>query len=625
MTVSPPSESHPSPPFAGIQLRLTEQPGGVLLLENALPLPEGPANLVSWLHQHAAAQPGVTFLRERTPDGWREVSYGAALAQVNRLANGLAALDLDPARPLATLSPNGIDLALFQLAAMSVGHPVSPISVAYSLRSQTGTHLYHILKLTRTPLLFLDDADLHMGKLDEWRTLGELDARIYAARNADRHAGVQPLDHLLSSDGSLSTQAQARFDAVTPQTVAKVQFTSGSTALPKGVEVTHDMMVSNQEGIAALWKLLGPGERAVDWLPWSHTFGGNFVFNMVLRQGGTLTIDGGSPTPQGIDITRRNILEVRPTLYFGVPRSYTELLALLEHDAELREAFFSDLKFMFVAAAALDQTTFERLSVLSEEQTGRAVPFLSAWGCTETAPDACLVYWPARQASNIGLPIPGVQLKLVPDASGKQELRVRGRCLTRGYFENPEATAKGFDPEGFYCPQDAVKLIDPQRPEAGLAFDGRIGEDFKLTSGTWVNNGAVRRSVNAYGQPYLLEVVPTAPNRAYLGALVFPNLPLLRGQFPALGAAHSGDREFLLQPEVREFFRDIFRQHNVGGGNSTRIERFILLIQPPQVDRQEATDKGYINQGAVLRGRAERVGELYAEPPGERVVVVDAG
>lgn len=611
-------------PFAPTNLKVTPLPGGATLIENAHPLPEGPPNIVAWLHDHAAQRPDTVFLRERLPDqSWRELTYAQALREVNRLANGLTALRLDPSHPICTLSPNSIDMAVFGLAAMSIGQPVVPISLAYSVRSKTGTQLHHILKVTQTPLVYLDDADAHMGKLDEWRMLGELDARFFASRGADRHAGVQPLDDLRQGDGELFPQAQGRFDAVTPDTVAKVQFTSGSTNMPKGVQVTHDMMVSNQEGIAAMWPLLGNGERFVDWLPWSHTFGGNFVFNMALKHGGTFTIDGGSPTPQGIQVTIQNIREVRPTVYFGVPRSYAELLGPLEKDEGLRNAFLGDLKFMFVAAAALDQTTFQRLSELSLKHTGRAIPFLSAWGCTETSPDATLVYWPAQESSNIGLPIPGVQIKLVPDPSGKQEIRVKGRCLTGGYFNNPEANASAFDEEGFYRPLDAVKFLDPDRPEGGLVFDGRIGEDFKLTSGTWVNNALVRRGINAFGQPYLLEVVPTAPNRSYLGALVFPNLPLLRGHFPETSAAHPEDKDFLLRPDVRAFFKEVFRQHNVGTGSSARVERIMLLIQPPQVDRQEATDKGYINQGAVLRGRAERVEELYANPPGERVIQID--
>jgi feruloyl-CoA synthase len=456
------------------------------------------------------------------------------------------------------------------------------------------------------------------------------DTLLFASSHADHHEGVQPLDALEATGEaagaggqSLSEEGEARFAPVGPQTLAKIQFTSGSTNLPKGVEVTHGMQTSNQVGIAQLWPFVGEEEVAVDFLPWNHTFGGNFIFNMLLMHGGTLYIDRGSPAPQGFETMVKNITEVRPTIYFGVPRSYTALYGRMQTDTTLRDAFFSRLKFMFTAAAALDQPTFDGMQAMSgQARGGEPVPFFAAWGMTESAPDATLVYWPAKDARVIGLPLPGVSVKLAADPSGKRELRVKGPNVTRGYYQNVEATEEAFDAEGYYRSRDAGAFLTTEEPEAGLIFDGRTGEDFKLTSGTWVHNARLRASVNALGQPYLLEVVIAAPNREYLGALVFPNLVALRGRFAEVSASMpENDAAFLASEEVRAFFTEVFARHNQEHQESSgRIERVLLLTLPPQLDANETTDKGYINQLAVLRNRADLVEQLYLNPTPSEVI-----
>jgi feruloyl-CoA synthase len=451
--------------------------------------------------------------------------------------------------------------------------------------------------------------------------------RLYAVSHAERHDGVAPLDALEAGEitaVSLTTAAEARFAAVRHDTLAKIQFTSGSTNLPKGVEVTHGMMTSNQVGIAQLWPFVGSDEVAVDFLPWNHTFGGNFIFNMLLMHGGTLHIDRGNPAPQGFDTMVQNIIDVKPTIYFGVPRSYTALYARMQTDAALRDAFFSRLKFMFTAAAALDQSTFDGMQTMSAvARGGEPVPFFAAWGMTESSPDATLVYWPAKDARVIGLPISGVTVKLAADPSGKRELRVKGPNVTRGYYHNDEATSTSFDDEGYYRSRDAGAFLDPANPEAGLIFDGRTGEDFKLTSGTWVHNARLRASINGLGQPYLLEVVIAAPNRDYLAALVFPNVPALRSRFAdARARAETDDTAFLGSEEVRTFFREVFARHNNEFPTSSgRIERIVLLSVPPQLDANETTDKGYINQIAVLTNRADVVERLFMEPVAAEVIL----
>lgn len=607
--------------WAPVEVQVTETPDGGLILENPTPLADYPANLGTWLRQNAEKFPHKNFLVERDEQNeWRGLTYAQTLARVNRLSNGLVALGLDSSRPLAILSENSINMGLLQLAAMQVGIPVVPISYAYSVRSQTGSHIKHILDVTNSALLVMSNADVHMKKINQW-DLGDL--KLYAFHNSESYKNVQPFNDLFASEETLSAGSRARFDAVRPGTLAKIQFTSGSTNLPKGVEVTHGMMATNQVGIAQMWPFMGSDDVVVDWLPWNHTFGGNFVFNMMLMHGGTFYIDHGNPTPMGFATTVQNIKEVSPTVYFGVPRSYTALLAQMREDETLKQAFFKNLKFIFTAAAALDQATYEGIKKMSAEVRGRPAPFFSAWGCTETSPDATLVYWEIDDARVIGLPIPGVAIKLAPDPSGKRELRVKGPNVTRGYYNNPEATARAFDEAGYYRTGDAGAFLDPDRPEAGLIFAGRTAEDFKLTSGVWVHNAQLRSSINKLGQPFMLEVVIAEPNREYLTALVFPNGPVLRGRFKEAGQAHPEEVDFLQSRPVVEFFREVFRQHNVEAqGSSGRIERFMLLVEAPRIDQNETTDKGYINQSAVLTHRAGLVAQLYAEPPGDGVVVV---
>ncbi|MEM7343584.1 MAG: AMP-binding protein [Chloroflexota bacterium] len=598
----------------------TEMVDGSLIISNNLPLASYPANLLSWLHQNADKHPNKQFLLQRDADQqWQGITYAEALASVNRLSNGLLAQGITTG-PIAILSENCINMALIQCAAMQIGLPVTPISYAYSARSETGFYINHILDVTQASVLVMSDADAHMPKISQW-DIGDL--QLFAFSNSENHSTVQPFVVLFSEEATLSSDAQARFEAVTPDTLAKIQFTSGSTNLPKGVQVTHKMMTTNQIGISQVWPFLDNDEVMVDWLPWNHTFGGNSVINITLMMGGTLYIDHGNPTPAGLPTLLQNIKEVSPTFYFGVPRVYTILYAKMQEDQALKEAFFKRLKFILTAGAALDQATYQGLKAMSAEIQGQPIPFFSPWGTTETAPTSTMVYWPTDNARVIGLPIPGVSIKLAPDPSGKHELRVKGPNITPGYYNNPEATAAAFDEEGFYRTGDAGRLLDPDNPAAGFVFDGRTSEDFKLTSGSWVHNGQLRNSINQLGQPYLLEIVIAAPNRDYLTGLVFPNLPPLRERFSDLSQQYSDDAKFLRQPPVVEFFRQVFKQHNAREkGSSRQFVRFTLLSQPPRIDKNETTDKGYINQAAVLTHRVKIVERLYAEAVSEDVFIV---
>ena len=605
-----------------VEMDIAERGDGSIIIQNKRPLANGPSNLCVWLHLHAAATPDKPFILERNASGeWEGLTYAEALSRVNRISNGLLAMKLDTSRTVAVLSENCIRMALFQLAAMQIGLAVTPISYAYSARSKTGGRIKHILDLTEPTLLVMSDADLHMPKLNQW---DNKDLALYAFTNSDHHDNVSPFETLFAEQETLSPAAQALFDQVTPDTLAKVQFTSGSTNLPKGVLVTHGMQVSNQVGIGQMWPFVNAEEKIVDWLPWNHTFGGNFVFNMILMRGATFYIDNGNPTPAGIDRTIQNIKDVKPSMYFGVPDSYLALLARMKEDLELKAALFENLKFIFTAAAALDQATYKGMRQMSVDVRGKAVPFFSAWGCTETSPDATLVYWEVEDARVIGLPIHGVNVKLAPDKSGKRGMRVNGPNVTQGYFANPKATLAAFDDEGYYLTQDGGKFLDPDHPEKGLIFDGRTSEDFKLVTGVWVNNARLRRSIHSAGHPLLVEVVPAEINRKYLTCLIYPNTPAIRNKLPSVSKELPDNGDFLQSAQAAALFRTILKKHNEeSSGTSWRIERLIVLNEQPRIDKNETTDKGHLNQNAVLAHHKDQVADLYADPPPAHVIVVD--
>jgi feruloyl-CoA synthase len=411
-----------------------------------------------------------------------------------------------------------------------------------------------------------------------------------------------PLDALL--DHEAGARIDEAFAAVTPDSVAKILFTSGSTGAPKGVINTHRMLCSNQQSWAQVWPFLDDTPPVMcDWLPWNHTFGGNATFNMALRNGGTLYIDGGKPAPGLIDLTARNLRDISPTLYFNVPRGFDLLLPFLETDAEVRRSFFSQLEVLFYAAAALPQNLWDRLTALAKvEGTGR-LSILSGWGSTETAPLATCVHYPIDRPGIVGNPAPGIELKLVP-AGDKREVRVRGPNVTPGYYREPELTRDAFDDEGFYKIGDAMKLADPDDPSKGLVFDGRVVETFKLSSGTWVHAGAVRLAIVAACDPLVQDAVITGHDRDEVGALLFVN----QAAIDALGLDDGALRSRLQ--------RALIALRSTSTGSSTTPTRLLVLEEPPSIDGNEITDKGYINQRATLTRRAAHVAELYAGGPG---------
>ena len=414
----------------------------------------------------------------------------------------------------------------------------------------------------------------------------------------------------------------AAFARVGSDTVAKILFTSGSTGQPKGVINTQRMMCANQESAAAAWTFLADHPPViVDWLPWNHTFGGNHNFNMMLRHGGTLYIDAGKPVPALIGRTVANLREVSPTVYFNVPRGYAVLLDHLEKDEALQRSFFARLDLLFYAAAALPQTLWDRLERLGTKVRGRKVPFISSWGLTETAPAVTMVHFPIDRPGNIGVPGPGMAVKLAP-VGDKLEIRVKGPNVTPGYYKAPDLTAKAFDEEGWLRTGDAVRFADPADPAAGLLFDGRVAENFKLSSGTWVNVGMLRPQVIAAGAPVIEDAVITGHDRDEVGLLIFPSLAGLRSLCPELGA-DARLEDMLGRPAVRAALAEGLARHNrAAQGSSMRIARALLMTEPPSIDANEITDKGYLNQRAVLTKRAALVERLHAEPPAADVIAI---
>ena len=564
--------------FAPAKVELEKRSDATLVLRSPQKLGPFARCVTEWLVRWSDRAPDRVFLAERKDAGWRKLTYRETYGAVRRIAQALLDRGLGPERPVAILSDNGVDHALLALGAMHVGVPVAPVSPAYSLMSKDFGKLKTIFELVKPGLVYAADP------------------QKFAPALAALGAKSTPVAELLETNPG-STQ-EREFSKVTPDTVAKILFTSGSTGIPKGVVNTHRMLCANQQMLAQAWPFVEDRPPVVvDWLPWNHTFGGNHNFNLVLRNGGTLYVDGGKPVPGLVETTARNLKEVAPTMYFNVPRGYDLLLPFLEKDAELRRNFFRDLDVLFYAAAALPQNLWDRLRKMANAES-RAPAMLSAWGSTETSPLATSVHFPMERAGVIGLPVAGCELKLVPSA-GKLEVRVRGPNVTPGYYRRPDLTQAAFDEEGFYRIGDAVKFADPADPAKGIVFDGRVAEDFKLSTGTWVHAGAVRIRLIAAADPLIQDAVIAGHDRAEVGALVFLSPGTKDMSHAAVTSRLSG----------------ILKQLAQEGGSSTHPTRLLVMAEPPSIDANEITDKGYMNQRAVLERRAALVEKLYAGGP----------
>ncbi|HXZ01636.1 MAG TPA: feruloyl-CoA synthase [Stellaceae bacterium] len=613
--------AEPQPPrrelFARAAVIAERLPDGGLVLRSPYALGEIPRSLGRLLEGWAGRAPDRVFLAQRdAAGGWRRVTYREALASARAIGEALLDRGLGPERPVMILSDNGIEHALLALGAMHVGVPVTPVSTAYSRLSQDFAKLRYIRDLIAPGLVFAEDGERYAAAI---AALPLGDAELVVTANPPMGVAATLFADLA---GTRPTEAVDRaFAAVGLDTVAKILFTSGSTGEPKGVINTQRMLTSNQESYVRAWPFLAARPPVIlDWLPWNHTFGGNSDFNMILRNGGTLYIDDGRPVPGLIEKSVANLREVSPTLYLNVPRGFAMILDHLERDPALVRNFFRELDLILYAGAALPQSLWARLEALSLASVGYKVAMVSAWGTTETAPLATVVHYPIERAGNIGLPAPGCAVKLVP-VGDKLELRVRGPNVTPGYWKRPDLTAEAFDAEGFYRPGDAARLEDPEVPRRGIVFDGRLGENFKLSSGTWVSVGALRVALIAACAPVIEDAVITGHDRDEIGLLVFPSLAGCRGLCPHL-PPDAPLSALVKEKAVADALAASLARHNAAaGGSSHRIARALLLDHPPSIDKGEITDKGYINQRAVLTHRAALVERLYADPPSADLVL----
>ncbi|MFM2067955.1 MAG: hypothetical protein RLZZ584_2864 [Pseudomonadota bacterium] len=579
--------------------------GGAFVLRSPEALQPFARCIGDWLEHWAALKPDALFLAERSPTvpaqadgspGWRRVSYREARIAVGRIAQALLDLNLPADKPVVVLSDNSVDHALLALATLHLGRVVCTVSSAYCRLTQDHTKIHAILDALQPGLIYASDTAVYARPAQSWR--GAAGVPVVYSTNAAAHAGALSFASLLDrEEGPLVMEA---FAAIRPETPAKYLLTSGSTGVPKVVINTHRMLCANQQMIAQAWPFVVRHPLLLlEWLPWSHTFGGNHNFNLVLAHGGSLHIDEGRPAPGAIDRTIANLREVRPNFFFNVPRGFDMLLPTLESDPSFAEAFFSRLEGVFYAGAALPQSLWERLEAVARKVRAggaqRPLWFTSSWGSTETAPAATSVHWRLDKAGCIGLPLPGIDLKFVPNG-GKLEMRVRGPSIFSQYRHAPEVTAAAFDDEGYYRIGDAGRLVEDARPERGVVFDGRVAEDFKLMSGTWVSVGTLRvKAVSAFA-PHVSDAVVTGHDREEVGLLLFPT-PQAKGLTPEQWRAH-------IAAGLKAMASD-------GGGSSQRVGRALVLDAPPSVDAGEITDKGYINQRAVLTNRAALVAALY--------------
>jgi feruloyl-CoA synthase len=599
-------------------VEIERKPDGTILLRSPRALEPYPEKLTERLAHWAKAAPERIFLAQRDRTGaWRSVTYGAAFAGVRAIAAALLARELSPARPIAILSGNDIEHALLGLAAMHVGVPYAPISVPYSLVSRDFKKLKAIIEILTPGLVFAADGTAFAPAIAATVPHG-VEVAVTANPAADRSMTL--FGKLL--DAHPTSAVEAAHAGVGPATVAKILFTSGSTGQPKGVINTQEMLCANQAMIRGGLAFLGDGEPPVlvDWLPWNHTYGSNHNFGLVLDRGGSLYIDEGKPMPGAIEATARNLRDIAPTIYFNVPKGFEMLLPHLSEDRALRETFFSRLKVMFYAGAGLSQHVHDAFQELAVKTVGERIMFLTSLGSTETAPAALACSWESEQIGNIGLPLPGLELKLVPN-EGKLETRMKGPNITPGYWRAPALTAAAFDEEGFYKIGDALKFVDADEPAKGLLFDGRIAEDFKLATGTWVSVGPLRMTFITQCAPLVRDVVLAGPDRDEVAALIIPDVEACRKLAPEL-PPDAAAAVVLAHPQVRKAFeRCLDALSDPSRGTSARIGRAILLAEPPSLDVGEVTDKGSINQRAVLAHRAALVEELYADPPSVSVIV----
>jgi feruloyl-CoA synthase len=600
-------------------IAVERRPDGVIVLTSRTPLKPYEKHIPASLAKWAIERPDRTWLAQRTGADrqWRRLSYGEAKRDVDALTQGILNLALEAGRPVAILSGNSIEHALMTQAAMQARLPAAPVSPAYSLQSQDHAKLKYLFDLIKPALVMVQDGPT-FGK-----ALCALDLDGVTIVHVDRPA--EGIDSIAFADLLATPVTKDVADSIariTPDTVGKLLFTSGSTGMPKAVINTQVMMCAN----AAMMMQVRPRDphaadsTYLDWMPWNHTMGGNALFNPVLTEGGTLYIDDGRPMPGMIDETLRNLREISPTYYANVPAGYAALAAAMEKDDALCRGFFKNLALMAYGGARLPDDLYDRMQALAIRTTGERIVFYTGWGSTETGPTSTATYWDTERVGLIGLPFPGVELKMVPTGP-KYELRLRGVHVTPGYYRQPELTQAAFDDEGFYCIGDAGVFVDPDDPVQGLIFSGRVVEDFKLMTGTFVQVGALRTDAIAAATPVVQDALVAGQDRPYVGLLAWPNLAACR---QLVDNPQATCQDVVRHPAVLACLKSGLQAYNASteGASSMRIARAMLMTEPASIDGNELTDKGYINQRAGLDRRADLVERLYADRPGEDVIVL---
>ncbi len=593
----------------GVTRAVKTERNGHTYLQAEQPLQTYPPRITDRLQHWAATAPDRLWIARRVAggDGWHAITYGQAWQQARSIGQALLNRGLGAEKPVVILSENSLNHALLALGCLMVGVPYCSVSPAYSLMSQTHDKLRHVLATLTPGLVYASDWARYGQAIEAALAPGTEVATDLVAARASNLWATTGFDSFLAT--SATTDVDTALQATGADTIAKFLFTSGSTKLPKAVINTHGMWCANQQQIIQSMPALAHEPVLVDWLPWNHTFGGNHNFGLVLYNGGSLYIDDGKPTPALMHETLRNLREVAPTAYFNVPTGFEAIAQAMKTDAVLRKNLLSRVKLFFYAGAALAQPVWDSLFDSQEREIGQRVVMGTGLGMTESGPYGLFVTHPGVKAGDLGLPTPGLQLKLVR-TDGKTEVRYRGPNVTPGYWRNEDATTEAFDEEGFFCTGDAVQWIDETDIHQGLKFDGRIAEDFKLATGTFVSVGPLRAKIIAAGAPYVQDVVLTGINLHEVGALIFPtqsvralaNLP-----------ADAPLQQMLQSAAVQAHFQQLLNTlANSATGSASRIARAHLMHQPPNIDQGEVTDKGSINQRAVLQHRADLVQLLHS-------------
>lgn len=617
-------EAQSLPPFKPLKqkppkIKVDRRADGTIYVSSEYPLGEMYRSTVHLLEEKAAAHPARNFIGERDKSGqWTFITYGDADRAADAVATALLARGMNQSTPLMILSGNSIAHAVMMLGAMKAGVPVAPVSVPYSLMSSDFSKLRHVFELTRPRMIFAEQGAMFERAL---RALDLSSVDVVTCEGVPEGVASFHYDAILATPVDKAA-VKASMDRIGHDTVAKYLFTSGSTGMPKGVIQTHRMMMAVVAGQQALrTEEPDPEEvpQSLEWMPWNHISAGNIGFNGNLSAGGTVHLDAGKPVPGLFEQTIRNLRDVSPRVFGSAPVAFAMLADAMEKDAELRKSFFRNLEYMGYGGATLSSDIYDRMQALAIAETGQRIPLTTMYGATETQ-GITVVHWLTERVGLIGLPLPGITLKLVPNGT-KLEVRVKGPTVTPGYLNDPKKTKEAFDEEGFYSLGDAARFLDPDKPEEGIVFDGRVTEDFKLSSGTWVSTGTLRADVVAACTPLVQDAVICGLDKPYIALLAWPNLAAAK----AIAGLHDNatPAEITSHPKVVAHIREALQRHNkAGGGSSTRIARIHLMTEPPSIDGHEITDKGYVNQRATLDRRANLVARLYEETPPEDVIVI---